>query len=83
MEKITADGDTLMRQAPDTIALYLRRAVEVIDAEFGKGFAKAHPDLVAAFLAACARDLETSSITSGLQNIAEAIDAVALRSTNE
>lgn len=51
--------DTLMRQAPKTVHLYLIEAIENIDDCFGKGYAKANPQLVAAFISACAVDFQT------------------------
>jgi len=72
MERITGSGENLMRQAPMTTNLYLDAAVTAIDQTFGQGYAKAHPELVAAYIKTCAIDLAGSIITSALQDIAEA-----------
>jgi hypothetical protein len=63
-----------MRQAPDTVALYLERAVNMIDGVFGKGYAKEHPELVAAFLQACQGDYMTSVFGKVFGN---ALDGIA------
>jgi hypothetical protein len=57
---ITAPADTLMRQAPMTVSLYLSEAIEAIDGKFGDGYAAKNPQLVAAFIAACAQDFHTA-----------------------
>lgn len=46
----------LMRQAGGTVQVYLSDAVDMIDMEFGEGYAKKHPELVAQFLTACSID---------------------------
>ena len=43
-----ASNETLMRQASATADEYLFKAVDGIDGLFGEGFAKAHPELIAA-----------------------------------
>jgi hypothetical protein len=48
-QEITADFDTLLRQSSMTSDTYMREAVENIDKMFGKGHAKAYPDLLIAF----------------------------------
>jgi hypothetical protein len=48
--RITASPGTLMRQAKYTAAEYLNAAVIDIDEKFGDGFAKEHPELVAAYM---------------------------------
>jgi hypothetical protein len=51
-QEISADFDTLLRQSSMTSETYMREAVENIDKMFGKGHAKAHPDLLIAFMQA-------------------------------
>ena len=46
----------LMDQASVTASKYMRQAVASIDEQFGDGYAKAHPELVAAFVQAASRD---------------------------
>lgn len=46
--------DHTKREAPQAVARYLAEARAAVDAEFGEGHAARHPELVAAFLQACA-----------------------------
>jgi hypothetical protein len=48
--------------------------VEAIDAAFGEGFAREHPDLVGRMLLASAISLAGNHITNGLTEIAEALE---------
>jgi hypothetical protein len=66
---ITADVETLSRQASMTVSDYMRDAVSAIDDQFGAGYAKSHPALVGAYLGACARDFETAMVVGQLQRI--------------
>lgn len=45
-----------MHQASVTASNYMRQAVASIDEQFGDGYAKAHPELVAAVVQAASRD---------------------------
>jgi len=69
--KITADVETLMKQAPMTVHLYLGHAIEMIDEKFGEGYAKENPVLTAAFVQACASDFNTSINNAVRQELAE------------
>jgi hypothetical protein len=51
--------DTLTRQAPMTVSNYFNEAVDIIDARFGNGYAKANPHLIATFISACVVDFQT------------------------
>jgi len=62
-----ASPDRLMEQAPDTAHVYLLRAVEIIDGCLGKGYAKKHPELIAAYLLTCAVDCGASMIARAIQ----------------
>lgn len=81
MSEVTASFDTLMRQAPSTIALYLRDAVREIDNIFGKGYSAEHPNLVAAFITACASDFNFSAIQKELipaiEDLASSLSEIA------
>lgn len=61
-------AEHLMHQAADTAFHYLLRAEKDIDDHFGPGYAKAHPELMAAYMQTAAADF---SATFGLQSIAE------------
>ena len=73
MTKITASPDNLMRQAPETVKLYLSEAIKAIDGQFGKDFAAQHPDLVAAFIKTSAIDFATTIFAQNMQNLCEYI----------
>lgn len=77
-----------MRQAGMTVSAYLSAAHEAIDDQFGKDHAVKNPQLVAAFIAACAQDFDTAikaqsadelrqslgnSLTTAIQEIVEAL----------
>lgn len=66
----------LMIQASDTAATYPRRAVSDIDSQFGAGFAKANPALVAAYMQTAAADF---SATFGLQGVSTSLGDIADR----
>lgn len=53
-----------------TVDEYLAKAVASIDSRFGKGFAKANPALVAAFVTACTTDY---AVNWGTQALSEAV----------
>lgn len=76
---ITADATTLMRQASMTAQVYLKEAVECIDTEFGEGYAKDHPDLVAEFMHVSGQDFNNAIlcqvICEAAENIATAVGA--------
>ncbi len=63
--------DQTKAQAPVAVAQYLAAAREAIDAAFGDGHAARHPELVAAFLQACAIE---AAVNAG---------RIASRETNE
>ena len=54
-----ASAETLMRQAPMTIEVYLHAVVEMLDKQFRNGYAERNPDLVGALVIACTRDFQT------------------------
>lgn len=65
---VTADYETLMRQAPMTVSVYLRGAVHNIDQLFGDGYAAKHPDLVSAFISACSADFHSGMLALIVQD---------------
>ena len=76
---VSANAETLMRQSGMTAQNYLRYALEAIDAEMGEGQARKNPQLVAAFIAACASDMHTTFIAQTLQESTAALEE-AIRS---
>ena len=65
--------DTLMRVAPATTKLWLRESVQIIDEMWGAGYAQAHPELLAAMLAASASDYQTNMLVDRLERLTEAL----------
>jgi hypothetical protein len=63
---IPADYTTLMRQAYMTADDYMLNAKHDIDKTFGEGYAKAHPELVAAYMKTAAMDLSAATLTKEL-----------------
>ena len=51
----------LMKESPETVALYLNKAIDKIDSAFGEGYASDHPELVASFIEASAQDFNTAA----------------------
>lgn len=62
-----------MRQAGMTTAEYMRDAVESIDKQFGDGYAKANPVLVAAFIQAAAHDYHAMAVSVAGGKVSAAI----------
>jgi hypothetical protein len=60
--EITADFTTLLRQASMTANEYLRNAITDIDDRLGKGYAKADPELIAAYMQTAALDMAAATI---------------------
>jgi len=84
MAIIESDDTThLMRQASKTAEEYLREAVAAIDREFGDGFAKKTPELVAAVVTAAAQGFHTTQMVKVIEQSAEqlscSIDDAAIR----
>lgn len=65
--------DGAVRQAIMTAAHYMTHGSDALDQEFGSGYAKAHPELLAAFMRTCAADFHTAVMKAGLQDIRDAI----------
>lgn len=74
-QEITAGWTTLLEQASMTADTYLREAIRRIDDQLGKGYARDHPELVAAFMKVASEDLRTSAIGVAAQQIRDAIAA--------
>jgi hypothetical protein len=72
---ITASNETLLRQAPMTAHDYLMHAIHDIDELLGKGYAKAHPELMGAYMQTAAMDLGAAVIARALDGVGEAIQA--------
>jgi hypothetical protein len=64
----------LIRSNAMTQSVTVASVVEAIDAAFGEGFAREHPDLVGRMLLASAVSLAGIHITNGLTEIASALE---------
>ncbi len=71
---ITADYNRLLDDAPATAYRYMHKAVDYIDNLFGDGYAKQHPDLVAAFMKVSGQDFTAATLAVAIQ---EASDKIA------
>jgi hypothetical protein len=74
---ITTNNETLLRQAPMTADVYLDHAIRDIDDRLGKGFAKAHPELIAAYIQTCALDFGAAVIARAIESLADAVEDAA------
>jgi hypothetical protein len=73
MKRITADATDLMRQASMTAESYMNKAVDCIDQTFGDGYAKQHPDLVAAFMKVSSEDFSIGVLGAVIQDASDQI----------
>jgi hypothetical protein len=73
--RVTAGSATLMRQAPMTADEYLHSAIDCIDARLGNGYAKAHPELIGAFMQTSAIDFTAGIIARAIEAVADAIES--------
>ena len=75
--RIELNGDGMLRQAKMTAHDYMLAALDDIDEIFGRGTAKKHPELVAAYIQTASIDLAgaiiAQQIRAGLDHIAEEI----------
>lgn len=78
MTRIDADSATLMDQAPPTIAGYMKEGIACIDGHLGEGYAKKHPELLAAFIQGCAADFGAGLQAQATQFLADAVRDVSL-----
>jgi hypothetical protein len=63
-------AETIERQAAGTAAYWMERAIKEIDSLLGEGYAKQHPELIAAFMKTAARD----ELAMNIRGIAEALE---------
>lgn len=80
-DQIEASFDTLYSQSKETAESYLKNAARRIDEEFGDGYAKANPALVAAYMQVAVTDFTSSSTAkvngAALRLIADSLDRMA------
>lgn len=71
--QITDGIPVLLELAERNTAEYLKTAVQIIDAQFGEGYAKQNPALVGAFIQACAQDFHTRLMKVAAQDLGDAV----------
>jgi hypothetical protein len=71
--RVDCDNETLLRQAPMTAQTYMACALHDIDALFGKRYAKAHPELIAAYMQTAAIDFAAGEIGRAIESLGDAI----------
>lgn len=80
-DRIEACFETIRVQAADAVEDYLAMAVRSIDRQFGNGFAKSNPALVAALVNASVAEFNSSTqakvYASALDGIATALERIA------
>jgi hypothetical protein len=79
MQYITADFNTLMRQASMTADDYIGEAIHRIDRHLGDGYAASHPELIGSFIQTAAIDFATSIIGQRIEYVADVIEGAAAR----
>ena len=72
--RIFAGSGTLMQQAQDTAATYMRAAIRDIDEQLGHGYAAQHPELIAAYMQTASADFGASVIARAIESIGTTID---------
>lgn len=80
-DTVEASFNTLYSQSKESAESYMHTAVRNIDEQFGEGYAKANPNLVAAFMQTAVTDFTASSTAkvngAALRVIAESLDRMA------
>ena len=71
MDKIKSDWKKIMEDGASAATFYLGQAIIAIDKDFGKGYAKQHPELVGDFLKAAAIEAQGTQIAKTIQELAE------------
>jgi hypothetical protein len=72
-ERPTCSYTEAMDQASSTADTYLRKAIKMIDQQFGEGYAKKNPGLIAPLVQAQVDDFNNTCLTGSIWEIAEKI----------
>jgi hypothetical protein len=70
---VTRDSKTMMDQASMTACYWMDRIVADVDASFGEGFSKEHPNLIGVLVQAAAIDELSGSVRIAGQDIRDAL----------
>ena len=73
---ISRDPEILHRHSMMAVEDYLANAIHNLDEKFGNGYAKAHPELVGAYINACAKEQFTPYIANAFNDLADSIRAL-------
>jgi hypothetical protein len=71
--RITADNDTIMRQGPTTIELYINE----IKGNMGEEWCEKNPMAMAMLVQACATECSGGFIARAMEGVAEAIEELS------
>ena len=70
-----------LQQTRMTADDYLDAAIIAIDARFGDGFARIHPELIAAYMQTCAMDAGTAVVARAIASVLERTLTVGFEDT--
>ena len=70
----TMGYEEAMKQAGGTAWLIMSDAIKAIDANFGEGYAKKNPQLIAEFMKVAGNDFNTAVVNKVFWNIQETLD---------
>jgi len=77
------DSQNRMNQAIMTAHDYMSQAKNNINKMFGDGYAKAHPELVAAFMQVCVMDYMATAFEDRIEMLCNSLDAIAEALTSQ
>jgi hypothetical protein len=69
--------DDLELASSRAAAFYMESGTEHVDRQFGAGYAKAHPELVGAFMTAAATIYSANHQAERIKNVGAALDGIA------
>ena len=73
MTKPSLSYEEAASQASSTTSIYFSEAIEMIDEQFGEGYAKKNPALIAPLVTAQVQDFNNCTLVRSLWEIAESI----------
>jgi len=77
MTTINASWDTLTDQASSTVEGYFFQAIQIIDRQFGDGYAAKNPELVGSLVSSMAADFQTAGFAVAVGEIADRLLDIA------
>ena len=76
-ERPTCSYTDAMNQASDTADRYLWKAIDMIDHQFGEGYAKKNPGLIAPLVQAQVDDFNNTCLMGSIWEVAEKISVLS------